>query len=434
MTYEEYQSCRRDYQAEGAEFLLTVRHCCLFYKPGKGKTYPAIDAIREVNRSMNGKAKVLIMSTADAIKNMWASEIEPQGILPDDTLLMTFNSAIIEGTKRKLMSILWDIIVIDESHKIKSHNAKISKLCHMLTKRCKYVWGLTGTPRGNNDLDIFCQFHNMCISDYGDITYAQFVNICCDVTNKFFGGAMIPVPIGISAKYRDGWNRQVAMNSQTIGYNDDDGMPELTVNEVKIDYKVTDEYKRAEEGIISVGDYESTMNKLTAIQKAHQAANGFLYVPVDDKITTHRFQHNKKLDWLQTNLTNKPTLIVYRHIADAEDLRKQFAYATENIDDFKAGKSKLLLLQCSRCESFNLQMCNRIIFYTMDYSYIKYNQMIHRAWRMGQQLNVDITVLIQKETIEQTIWTAVQNKSTLSDALFASMKEYIHGRNVSNVK
>ena len=94
---------------------------------------------------------------------------------------------------------------------------------------------------------------------------------------------------------------------------------------------------------------------------------------------------------------------------------------TEVVDDFKKGKANILLLQCSRCESFNLQMCNRITFYTMDYSYIKYNQMIHRAWRMGQTEPVQIDVLTHKDTVETKIWKAVSNKEKLAD-LFMSIK------------
>ena len=106
MLYREYLEQRRPYQEFGHMFLLEQKHACLFYKPGKGKTYPTIDAIRDVDASMNGNAKVLILSTADAIKNMWNSEIVPQNVLPKNTVLMTFNSAILDKNKINLMKII----------------------------------------------------------------------------------------------------------------------------------------------------------------------------------------------------------------------------------------------------------------------------------------------------------------------------------------
>ena len=426
MLYSEYLKNRYEYQETGSLFMLERKHCCLYYKPGKRKTYPTIDALRDVDKSKNYNAKVLVLSTADAIKNMWEAEIVPQNILPKNTVLMSLNAAIQEKTKLKLLGIKWDVLIVDECHKIKSHNSKSSKLVYLLSKRTEYVWGLSGTPRGNNDVDIYCQFHNMCVSDWGKINYTQFVQQCCDVDKKFFHGQMVTVPIGVNEKYKAGWERNIAMYTQRVGYTEEDDMPALNVNLIELDYKPTKEYLMAEEGVVAVPDYESTMTKLAAIQKLHQAVNGFLYVFDDDgNRVIYNIERNKKLDWLRENMPSAPTTIVYRFEADLKMIQTELIIAgctfTEIVEDFKRGKANILLLQCSRCESFNLQMCKHIIFYTLDYSYIKYNQMLHRVWRMGQDEDVQIDILTFKDTIETKIWNTVRNKEKLAD-LFMSIK------------
>ena len=425
MLYREYLEQRRPYQEFGHMFLLEQKHACLFYKPGKGKTYPTIDAIRDVDASMNGNAKVLILSTADAIKNMWNSEIVPQNVLPKNTVLMTFNSAILDKNKINLMKIKWDVIVVDECHKIKSHNSKISKLVYQLSKKAPYTFGLTGTPRGNSDIDIYCQFHNMNISDWGSISYTQFVDLCCDVEPQFFRGNHIKVPIGINKKYKAGWERNIAQFSQRVDYTDDDDMPDLDVNVVKLPYKETKEYRDAADGVIQLSNYETTMTKLVAIMKAHQIVNGFLYYEDDDgKRKVHQISYNIKLDWLKDNLETN-NVIVYRYDWDRQQILKFLELegysVTEIVDEFKQGMADILLLQCSRCESFNLQMCNRIIFYTLDYSYIKYNQMLHRIWRMGQKEQCEIVILTFENTVDEDIWDTVKNKEVLAD-LFMRIK------------
>ena len=426
MLYSEYLQNRYAYQEAGYLFLLERKHACLYYKPGKGKTYPTIDALRDVDKSKGGKAKVLILSTADAIKNMWNAEIVPQNILPENTVLMSLSAAIQEKTKLKLTSIKWDVLIIDECHKIKSHNSKSSKLVYQLSKKTEYVWGLSGTPRGNTDIDIFCQFHNMCISDWGKITYTHFVNQCCDVDKKFFHGQMVTVPLGISKGYRAGWERNIALYTQRIGYSDEDDMPELKVNIVEIPYTPTKEYLQAEEGVVSIPEYETTMTKLAAIQKLHQAVNGFLYTYDEDgNRKIYNIERNKKLDWLNKNLPTTPVVIVYRFEADIFAIMSELDIMqrtyTEDVPTFKEGNTNVLLLQCSRCESFNLQMCSHIIFYNLDYSYIKYNQMLHRVYRMGQKENVKLDILLHKDTIENKIWNAVKNKEKLAD-LFMAIK------------
>lgn len=411
----------------GHLFLLERKHCCLYYKPGKGKTYPTIDALRDVDAAKNGEAKVLILSTADAIKNMWNAEIVPQSILPKNTVLLSLSAAIQDKTKLKITNIKWDVLIIDECHKIKSHNSKSSKLVYLLSKKTEYVWGLSGTPRGNTDLDIYCQFHNMCVSDWGKITYSQFVSQCCDVDKKFFHGQMVTIPIGINDKYKAGWERNIAMYTQRVGYTEEDDMPDLTVNVVQLPYTPTKEYLQAEQGVVAVENYENTMTKLAAIQKLHQAVNGFLYIYDEDgNKLIHQIERNKKLDWIESALTNKPTVIVYRFEADVKAIQSKLQELsksyTEIVDDFKNGAAEVLLLQCSRCESFNLQMCKHMIFYTLDYSYIKYNQMLHRIWRMGQTEDVRIDILTFEDTIETKIWNAVKNKENLAN-LFMSIKE-----------
>ncbi len=428
MLYSEYLTKRKPYQEFGHTFLLERKHACLYYKPGKGKTYPCIDAIRDVDKLKNGKAKVLVLSTADAIKNMWLAEIEPQNIMPKNTVYMTFNSAILDKNKVDLMRIKWDIIVVDECHKVKSHNSQISKLVYRLSKNTEYTWGLSGTPRGNNDIDIYCQFHNMNISEWGSINYTQFVENCCDIDQKFFRGTMVKVPIGINKKYKAGWEKNIAMFTQRVDYDDYDDMPDLNVNVISIPYEETKEYKNAMEGVIQIPDYETTMTKLVAIMKAHQIVNGFMYYEDDyGKRKIHTISHNIKLDWLKENLKREPTLIVYRYEADKEnllDLLTQEGYScTESVEEFKKDKGNYdcLILQCSRCEAFNLQMCKRIIFYTLDYSYIKYNQMLHRIWRMGQDEDCEIVILTFSGTVDEDIWLTVKNKEVLAD-LFMRIK------------
>ena len=423
MLYNDYLIHRKPYQESGVLLLLERKHACLFYKPGKGKTYPTVEAAREVDKAMNGNAKVLVLSTADAIKNMWLAEIDTQKIMPKNTVYMSFNTAIQDKNKTQLTKIKWDILIVDECHKIKGHNTKTSKLVFLLSKKIPYVWGLSGTPRGNNDVDIYCQFHNMHISEWGDIPYTRFVDQCCDLDQKFFNGQMIKVPVGINHKYAAGWERNVAMYTQRIDYDKSDNMPDLNVNLVQLDYVPTKEYTQAEDGVVAIEDYESTMTKLAAITKCHQIANGFVYLYDEEgnRIKYH-LEHNKKLDWLKDNVIDEPTVIVYRFEVDKDNLVEQYdGLWTENVEDFKNGSYKILLLQCSRCESFNLQMCKRMIFYTLDYSYIKYEQMLRRIYRMGQTENVRIDVLTFKDTIEQKIWKTVQQKEKFAD-LFMSIK------------
>ncbi|MHC4647024.1 MAG: SNF2-related protein, partial [Planctomycetota bacterium] len=68
-----------------------------------------------------------------------------------------------ESAWRKLFADLalsqqWDAIVLDESHRIKSHASSVSKFCAKLGKQTEHRLCLTGTPMPHSPLDLFGQF------------------------------------------------------------------------------------------------------------------------------------------------------------------------------------------------------------------------------------------------------------------------------------
>lgn len=421
MLYKEYVNCRKQYQEIGAQLLLEKKHACLFFEPGKGKTYSCIDALTEVNRQKQGKASVLIISSADAIKKMWKVDIVPQNILPKDTYLVTDRTAIGDMSEILLLK-KWDVIIVDECHIIKAHNSKIHKLVYRLCKNVEYAWGMTGTPRGNTDVDIWCQLQALHIGGQGRMSYSAWTRIYCDFEVGYGSYGRYQIPVSIKLKYKEWWDNLLTEHCLFVNYDEDDDMPDLNIETINIPYVKTKEYQNAMQGIIEVGDFATTTEKMIAIRKAQQVCNGYIYLP--DK-TVHRYNANSKLNELDKYVTER-TLIVYQYIADYDDLIKKYgSSATTDVNKFKTGQYQILLLQSGNCKSFNLQeWCHTIIFYTMDYSFLKYKQMIHRCWRLGQKVATKVLVLIHENTVEKQIWIAVQSKQKAHD-LYMSITQAV---------
>lgn len=419
MLYNEYITCRRQYQEAGRDLLLEQKHACLFFSPGKGKTYPVIDALKVLETEMKRDIKVLIVSSADAIKRMWRVEIVPQNILPKETYLVTDRTAIGEMSQI-LLTKTWDVIIVDECHIVKAHNSKIHKLIYKLCRNTAYVWGLTGTPRGNRDVDIWCQLQALHVGGQGRMSYSAWTRIHCQFDIGYGAHGRFETPTDIKQSLLPWWNDLLDKYCMFVDYDEEDNMPELDISVVKIPYKKTETYKDAYKGIIEVGEFATTTTKMVAISKAHQVCNGYIYLP--DK-TIYRLHKNSKIDYLKDLARVDKCVIVYKHIADYEELNAYFGLsATNDIDKFKTNKYQVLLLQCGNCKSFNLQdHCNTIIFYTLDYSFIKYKQMIHRCWRLGQKRTTNIIVLQQEDTVEEQIWNAVATKQKIHD-LYMNIK------------
>lgn len=423
MLYKDYVNCRRQYQEIGRDMLLQKKHACLFFSPGKGKTFPVIDALRVIDARKNGNAQVLIISSADAIHKMWKPEIVAQNILPKNTYLVTDRTAI-GRISDALLEMKWDVIVVDECHIVKAHNSQIHKLVYRLCKNVEYAWGMTGTPRGNSDIDIWCQLQALNVGGQAKFSYSHWTRVFCEFETGYAAHGKYQKPTVIKEKYHTWWNNLLDEYCMFVDYDEEDDMPELNISVVKIPYEKTQEYKDAYEGIIEVGDYSTTTEKMVAISKAHQVCNGYIYLQ-KEQTEIHRFHRNKKLDYLDEYVEKGRCVIVYKHIADYEDLQDKFGrHATNDVIAFKTGKYRVLLLQCGNCKSFNLQdYCNTIIFYTLDYSFIKYKQMIHRCWRLGQKQDTNIIVLQMADTVEKNIWQAVQGKQKMHDLYMSIKKE-----------
>jgi len=437
ISYYDYDTRLRIPEQEKAERLLVERkHFILGFEPGKGKSYPVIHAIKMVERIKGRPCKVLILSDADCIKNMWKLEMLPQGILPHETYFVTDRTAI-GAVQTALLSKDWDIIICDECQSLRSgvtrSKSQYSKLVYQLAKKTEYVWGMTGTLSGNNNMEPFCVMHNLHVAGMGEINCRKFKMQYCNQALKFgpFGSFMQPVGLNEAGERL----MEVAYEEGVMfwPWDDKDDMPECDIREITFNVEATREYKNALEGILKLGEHESTTMKAIALQKAQQALNGFLYYDENGarQIYTVEGYNNPKIKYVVDQCRIENNIIAYRFQEDGASIKKaldsaNIFYVTK-IKEFKeylqAGTKVCLIIQCSKGKAVNLQLCQSIIYYTSDFSFISYKQMIHRCWRRGQKYACKVTFLINdpgdKYKVELKIWSSLRTKQTVHDALMS---------------
>ena len=170
MTYRAPLITPFDYQLTGADFLKIRTQALLADVPGVGKTGTAIRALDLV-----GAANVLVACPAST-RVQWAREFERfspmdrplQVVMPGDTprtsgVVIIFYDAIVKHLDL-LMSVQWDVLVIDEAHTLKSRYKVGKKTTGYRTKsiygfgkrfpglitKATRTWRLTGTPALNH--------------------------------------------------------------------------------------------------------------------------------------------------------------------------------------------------------------------------------------------------------------------------------------------
>lgn len=432
ITYAEYNTKYRiAEQALAEQLLLERKHFVLGFEPGKGKSYPVIHAILEIQKLKQKELTVLIMSDATTIKDMWKAEIMPQRILPKETYFVTDRTAI-GAVKEAIVRKKWDIIVIDECQSLRSGvtraKSQYAKLVYSLTAKAEYVFGMTGTLSGNNDIEPWCVLHNLNVSGMGKIDVHTFKKHCCNLELQYGPFGNFLKPTSLNQRGNELMDKAYDQGVMFWEYTEDDDMPPFTIEDVVFPVIATPEYKNALAGILKLGDYENTIMKATAIQKAQQALNGFLYY--DDLGQRHIYRVgeyvNPKLKYILDAVVKEPTIVAYSFQEDEHTINYALDQAgithTGNIQDFKAStKYQVLVMHCSRGKAVNIHKARLIIYYTSNFSFIAYKQFIHRVWRRNQTEACRVKFLINdpgdKYKVEHNIWVSLRKKQSIHDTL-----------------
>ena len=98
--------------------------------------------------------------------------------------VINYESVWREGIKEALQDWDPDLIICDESQRIKGHDAKQSKAMHELGDQARYKIILSGTPVQNNVTDIWSQYRFLDRTVFGDLYY-PFQNHYCVMHSVF---------------------------------------------------------------------------------------------------------------------------------------------------------------------------------------------------------------------------------------------------------
>lgn len=117
------------------------------------------------------KAKRTLVVCPLSIMDTWKRELELEGIIYFEfrtfkkelvPFLALFNGVVLTNYEAllhtELQSVPWECVILDESQKIRRHQAKISRICSDSFKDVPLKAILTGTPAPESPLDYFQQF------------------------------------------------------------------------------------------------------------------------------------------------------------------------------------------------------------------------------------------------------------------------------------
>ena len=407
------------YQEEAIRFGVSRPSAAFFLAPGLGKTMITY-SIYGLRRKLGHVRRMLVVAKRRIVYNVWPKEAD-KWMLPWVTTILhgphkegrllesnadvfLINYEGLEWLQRTLkkhriaMGEFFDMIVFDESSKIKNTKTKrfkmLRKMVHDKKHPVKYINLLTGSPVPKNLMDIFGQVYMM---DGGQRLGAYITQY----RNRYFypSGYM-----GYDFKILPGAEEQIydAIGDIVVRYgNEELDLPPLVhvPRALEFSEETMKKYKELEEEFILEVEKGVIVasNAAVATGKLRQFTGGAIY----DKHHKVLEIHEEKLADLEEiieELQGEPLLIAYEYTHEIERIRKIFPdmpYIGGGVSDKEADKicdqwnrGELPYLAgnpASIAHGLNLQegTCSNIYIFTETYNLEDYEQFLQRVWRQG---------------------------------------------------
>lgn len=416
---------------------------------GKSLTAAAVAGARHLNGEVN---KVLIICPL-AVLSVWEKEFKNLTI--DNTLYALegslfrrldmlrhfpktgLNVAVInyEGARTIEDYLLkWkpDMLIVDESQRIKNPLCVQSKAVHKLAKQTKFRIILTATPIGNSAADVFSQWKVIDENIFGK-SYYSFMS------EYFVKGSRKKV------KNMQKLLDKAHSKALRVAKEDALDLPEqiFETRYCTLEPKAKNIYNSLKNDCYSElsGGGISATNILVKLLKLQQCADGFLkandgeiyemvsnakmdilketvedIISAGEKIVIFaRFTHEIKAIYTELIKMNAKSLILDGSVKDKGGAVKEFQ---ENKD------IKVIICQTQvGGVGITLTAASVAIFYSMSFSLIDYLQAVGRIHRIGQKTRCLYINLIAKNTVDEKILSAIESKKDLSEYICNNWKE-----------
>lgn len=333
-----------------------------------------------------------------------------------------------------------DLIIADESHKIKTHNANASKAMHRLGARAGYRIMLTGTPVTNKAIDIFSQYKFLNPAVFGNSFYSW--------RNRYFDmsgyGNYTPT---LKKSMEDELTRKMHSIAFRATKADCLDLPETAdiIRYVDLEPSAAKLYRDlVRDSYAELGNGEVTAtNILTRLLRLSQLTGGFLGGDEGNvtKISDAKFD---AIDDIIDEAVNedKKIVVIARFVAEIKAIQKlleskKLRYSVvmgeirnreKQITEFQNNPDvKVFIGQIATAGlGITLTAASTMIFYSLDYSMANFEQAKARIHRVGQNQNCTYIYLTARGTVDEKVLQTLRDKAELAKTL---VDDYRNNRN-----
>jgi SNF2 family DNA or RNA helicase len=447
-----------EHQNQIVAFCKDKKYAAIFAEYGTGKTLCVLKLAELLNLR-----KILVVCSKTAILATWPSELSkhtdfhytyltgtktqrirslllglrkstmPEQYYAAEYSRPTFFLINFDGVKsvyNELVQADFDLIVVDESTKIKYPSTERTKVLWALAKNITRRYILTGFPITESPQDLYSQIKFL---DRG----ATFGGSYYAFMDKYFA------KIGYKRVIKKGATEEIL--DKIKGFcirvtNESLKLPPKRYHKIDIDQ--TEEQKKYLKELkdymqLAVGNVKiDTQYIFTLITKSLEICDGFVkdneenYALVEtnkdaillDLLEEIDVQHHKVLIWSPFRFTiSKLTKLLEHHGMPVLTLTGDTEDVKGTVDKFMISKTHNIMIMTEKkaAESLNLVNCNIAIYYSNEWSYDRRANSEARIYRKGSEKHESVIYIdfCTKGTIEEAVYNCLKKKKDLVDAL-----------------
>lgn len=386
--------------------------------------------------------RTLLGDKASRLKQL--SDLEKFPFKALKVAVINYESTWRDGIFEALQEFDADMIIADESQRIKTHDAAQSKAMHQLGDQARYKLILSGTPVQNNAIDIYSQYRFLDPTVFGKNFY-QFRN-----RYAIMGGFNRRQIVGY--KDMDDLIRREHSIAFRITKEEAIDLPEQTfeVRHIQMDKKLADLYQRIKRDSyaeIETGGQITATTVLTKLLRLQQLAGGFL---VTDDAAKPQLVSTAKLEALSDIVQDyvvdggKKLVIFARFVPEVKaiiDLMKKVLPDRKKavsiygeikkedrgaiVQQFQSDPDTVVFVgQIDTAGTgVTLTAADTCVYYSKNFNYAAYEQSLSRIHRIGQRNTCTYIDLVMEKTVDEMINRALAKKEDIAKTVVDNWRD-----------
>lgn len=331
--------------------------------------------------------------------------------------VLNYESAWREPMAAWLLKQEWDLVVLDESHRCSSPQAKCSRYVAKLGKVVPHRLCLTGTPMSSSPLSVFGQYRFLAPTIFGT-RYEDFKKHYA-IMGGFENRQVV--------RYQNQEELQEKFYSIAFRVETRDvlSLPEeLHVRRLcRLSPAARRHYKELEDEFytqLATGEV-SVQNALVKLLRLQQATSGYLKQDTGEEVDVDTGKRDL-LEDIMLDLHHREPLVIFarftydlatvRNLCRKHDRRySELSGRADNLKEWQDGKADVIGVNIrSGGAGITLVRARYCVYYSIGFSLGDWLQSVRRLVRPGQHHNCTFYHLVAEKTVDERIYDCLQKK------------------------